>query len=517
MYVVIAIVAAVMALGGIFGGPSSAQAATTFSPTRFDDPAPDACRPNDCSLREAITAANAVSGSTVRLQTGTYKLTRAGADASAPDSRVGDLDIVKGMTIRGVGQAGTIIQFGPSKGHGGDRIFDVFSTAKVTISHLTVRFGTDVAAGTGGCVRNTGQLLLSNVTVSGCTSPIAGGGIASYNALTVKDSVISNNSVSSATVSVNGGGIISGPKTTNAPGSVTIIHSQIIDNTARSARLKIGLGGGFANTATMFIRNSTIRGNQADSAAGGFSNSKLSNPDGAMKLARTSVLNNKATRDAGGVANDGLMTVNASTFSGNVSGYHCSGDDCNHSFAGGLLNTAVATTNIYNSTFSGNSCRVSGGGLVNSGDNVKSGVLRLYNSTIVKNSCPLGPGLTSNPSGETYLKNTILANNSGAGPSGDCGNFVTSLGHNIIGKVGTCSIVGDTTGNKLGVNPKVGPLQDNGGPTFTHALLAGSPAIDAGDPSGCTDTTGIPLTTDQRGFTRPVGDVCDIGSYEKGS
>ena len=234
MYVVIAIVAAVMALGGTFGAPSSAQAATTFSPTRFDDPAPDACRPNDCSLREAITAANAASGATVRLQTGTYKLTRTGADASAPNSRVGDLDIVKGMTIRGVGQAGTIIQFGPSKGHGADRIFDVFALGKVTISHLTVRFGTDVAAGTGGCVRNTGQLLLSNVTVTGCTSPVAGGGIASYNALTVKDSVISNNSVSSATVSVNGGGIISGPKTTHAPGSVTIIHSQIIRNTARS-------------------------------------------------------------------------------------------------------------------------------------------------------------------------------------------------------------------------------------------------------------------------------------------
>jgi hypothetical protein len=188
------------------------------------------------------------------------------------------------------------------------------------------------------------------------------------------------------------------------------------------------------------------------------------------------------------------------------------------SIAGGLLNTAVGTTNVLNSTFSGNTCKVSGGGLVNAGNNVKSGILRVFSSTVVKNSCPLGPGITSNSSGQTFLKDTILAKNTGGpNPVGDCANVVTSEGHNIVGTLGTCSIVGDATGNKLGIDPHFGPLQDNGGPTFTHALLAGSPAINAGDPTGCTDTTGRQLTTDQRGFSRPVGSACDIGSYEKGS
>jgi hypothetical protein len=79
---------------------------------------------------------------------------------------------------------------------------------------------------------------------------------------------------------------------------------------------------------------------------------------------------------------------------------------------------------------------------------------------------------------------------------------------------------GDLMGNITGASPNLGPLQNNGGLTFTQALLAGSPAIDAGNPAGCLDQTGLPLTTDPRGFIRPVdGDgnsvsVCDMGAYE---
>src|SRR5439155_17994238 len=101
-----------------------------------------------------------------------------------------------------------------------------------------------------------------------------------------------------------------------------------------------------------------------------------------------------------------------------------------------------------------------------------------------------------------------------------------------------CTIRGDTTGNLLNRDPQLGPLQDNGGPTFTHALSPGttscstvypytctfkikpSPAIDGGNPNGCTDPVGTLLTTDQRGFSRTTdgnGDGiarCDIGAYE---
>ena len=101
------------------------------------------------------------------------------------------------------------------------------------------------------------------------------------------------------------------------------------------------------------------------------------------------------------------------------------------------------------------------------------------------------------------LKNTIVANSA---PDDDCaGNLVTSNGSNIDSD-GTCSLV--AAGDLPNTNPQLGPLADNGGPTQTLALLAGSPAIDAGS-GDCP-----PPATDQRGVTRPQGAACDIGAYE---
>ena len=112
--------------------------------------------------------------------------------------------------------------------------------------------------------------------------------------------------------------------------------------------------------------------------------------------------------------------------------------------------------------------------------------------------------------GTAGLTNTIIANNL---TGGDCGGIApSSLGHNLDSD-GTCSLSGP--GDLSGVNPLLGPLQDNGGATFTIALLPGSPAIDAGNDLACP-------ATDQRGFPRPRdgdGDdieVCDMGAYEFG-
>jgi hypothetical protein len=93
----------------------------------------------------------------------------------------------------------------------------------------------------------------------------------------------------------------------------------------------------------------------------------------------------------------------------------------------------------------------------------------------------------------------------------DCYGALNSLGHNLIQTTSNCAIGGTTIGNLTGLDPLLGPLQNNGGPTQTRALLHGSPAIDAGDNNLCS-------ASDQRGFVRPINGgislTCDIGAFE---
>jgi hypothetical protein len=108
----------------------------------------------------------------------------------------------------------------------------------------------------------------------------------------------------------------------------------------------------------------------------------------------------------------------------------------------------------------------------------------------------------------------------------DCSGALQSGGYNLIGAVdGACTITGTTTGNQTGtipspLDPLIGGLGDNDGPTDTHALLPGSPAIDTGNPAGCTDLGAAVLPEDQRWWARHIdGDLdgtatCDIGAYE---
>jgi hypothetical protein len=106
--------------------------------------------------------------------------------------------------------------------------------------------------------------------------------------------------------------------------------------------------------------------------------------------------------------------------------------------------------------------------------------------------------------GMVRLSNTILASNNGAA----CNGQLNSEGYNVIAAIpGDCVLGGDATGNVTGVDPLLGNLQDNGGPTATHALLDGSPALEAANTSACS-------SADQRGAARPQGANCDVGAYE---
>ncbi|MGA7991928.1 MAG: choice-of-anchor Q domain-containing protein [Thermoanaerobaculia bacterium] len=191
-------------------------------------------------------------------------------------------------------------------------------------------------------------------------------------------------------------------------------------------------------------------------------------------------------RDGAGIANNsGNITLTNVTVSGNTATRN----------GGGIFTNSgsVALTNV---TVSGNSASGLGGGIYNQSGNANT----LTNVTIANNSAGTGGGIYKN-SGSISLKNTIVANSTSGG---NCSGTITSAGNNID-SANTCAFAG--TGDKINTNPLLGALANNGGPTQTQALLAGSPAIDAGTGAGAP-------AVDQRGVSRPQGAGYDIGAYE---
>ncbi len=208
---------------------------------------------------------------------------------------------------------------------------------------------------------------------------------------------------------------------------------------------------------------------------------------------------------------------------------------------GGLFIQASVTATIRNSTISNNSDENSGSGISNSGNLLISnstisgnsangdgggihsnGTVELSSVTITNNSAG-GSGTFGNGGGiasvggTVTFRNTIIAGNSdlSGGNNPDCSGTLTSARYNLIENTAGCAIGGNTTGNLTGVSANLGVLSQNGGGTQTHALLLGSPAINAGNPAGCLDENGDLLGTDQRNFVR--NGICDIGAFERNS
>jgi hypothetical protein len=209
-----------------------------------------------------------------------------------------------------------------------------------------------------------------------------------------------------------------------------------------------------------------------------------------VTLSKLTIRNGFAFMGAGGgIVNQGTLTINNSTISGNYAN------------AGSGIYTFSSAMTINNSTISGNGANLYG-------SIVNSGTLAISSSTISG-----GPGGYVIFGGSVTLRGSIVTH-SGSFP-GNCYGTMTSDGYNLSSD-NSCDF--DNTGDLNNTDPKLGPLQNNGGPTQTQALLSGSPAIDAGNPSGCTDGQGHLLKTDQRGKPRPDREDkrgCDMGAYER--
>lgn len=239
----------------------------------------------------------------------------------------------------------------------------------------------------------------------------------------------------------------------------------------------IGAGGGIQNLGTLTVTNSIITGNGADDG-GGISNG------GTLTVTNSTITGNTATNWGGGIVSWSPLTVTNSTISSNTA-----------LLGGGILSGSALT--VTNSTITGNTATTIGGGIYNGG-----GALTVTNSTIVRNTAPAGQGGGYNRvAGTGAFTNSIVADN---GVGLDCVGALTDSGGNIDSD-GNCGTFTQNAAMVQGTG--FSALASNGGPTQTHALLAGSAAIDTAP--ACAG-----LITDQRGTARPQGSACDIGAYE---
>ena len=291
--------------------------------------------------------------------------------------------------------------------------------------------------------------ITSEITVEGAGFAIDGGGSVSlFNIGGAGDLTVNDATLQNGRSSGNGGAVVNN-------GTLTVNSSNISGNTTTFA------GGAIHNAGTLRVNNSTISGNTANISSGG------------------------------GISNSGPLTVINSTFSGNST-----------PGSGGAISNNNIPLTVINSTFSGNSAS-SGGAISNFQDS-----LTVTNSTFSGNSASNGGAIFGqyalsilNLAGNIFEKGTNGDNCVNSGPLND-------NGYNLSDD-GTCTNGG--TGSVINAALNLGTLADNGGPTLTHALLAGSAAFDTIPAGACS------LSADQRDVARPVNGSCDSGAYEGGT
>lgn len=287
----------------------------------------------------------------------------------------------------------------------------------------------------------------------------------------------------SNTANINGGGM------NNSSGSNPTLTDVIFSGNEGN------FGGGMANSGSAPILTAvTFMSNTAATYGSGMFNSYSD-----AHLVDVTFAQNHSTTQGGGMynVNSNPMLTNTTFIENSASSY-----------GGGMRNFSNSNPTLTNVTFSGNTADGQGGGMLNANSNPT-----LINVTFSDNGAKYGGGALSNYGAEPLLINVIIANSS---DDEDCANdsgssLAAGSGHILIESATyACGLTNGVDGNIVGQDPNLGPLADNGGQTLTHALLPGSPAIDAGDDANCPDD-------DQRGMARPqpTGGQCDMGAYER--
>lgn len=532
---------------GVFGATGVASAAT-YTVTTTTDSNDGACTTSLCSLRDAVVAADSSgSDSTINVPAGTYKLTI--PSAADNDPTTGDLDIgptggvdSSGLTVTltGAGAGSTIIDAG-----GVDRAFSVDNGSGLTISGVTIENGVPDSGHSnvdGGGIYSDGALNVSDVAFydnfangndggaiyadseDGSTLSVAGSSFDRNSASA--GSAISEDTPADSTVtqSVFTRNVASDDGTIYTSGSnaMTVDHSIFTGNDTT-------YGGGiyWDSSGAATVTNSSFTGNRAawedggavydtnssgmtftadrftDNAAGYGGSLYLDSGDSSYTVDGSEFDSNAATYDGGAidVVNNGSLSSSGSSFVNNI------GEE------GGAIATTGPLT-LVNGTLSGNTATY-GGGI--SFTVQEDPPVTLTNDTIAFNSAGSGLGggvygTSQAGTDETHagIENTIIAGNSGGdcGDSGSTSQFAAPVdqGNNLDSDSSCFGGLG-ASGDKTGVDPKLGQAADNGGPVLTDAELGGSPAIDAGSNTNCP-------ATDARGISRPQGAACDMGAYE---
>lgn len=281
--------------------------------------------------------------------------------------------------------------------------------------------------------------------------------------------------------------------------------------------------------AIVTVEGVTIRNGATLSGAG------IENVHASLTIADCIIEHNQASQ-GGGMYSSGDLTVVRSTFRSNTAvkgaGMYLTGDSVvrnstlhgNGADDGGGIYNASGALYVVNSTLSLNFANTNGGGIWS------SATTNLYNASVIGNDADhdrdenggIGGGLYVAPGTAVFVSNSIVANNTilDAPIYDDCNGFLAAYGWNLFGVMDGCTIGGGNGMASAGLisTSSIGQLQNNGGPTWTHALLTGSEAIDSTfDSVRCYDENLDQLATDQRGALRPAGQRCDVGAFEYGA